>query len=289
MNSVSVLFSVLLFLVANISKKQSSSETVTFPMYSDEVQIVSSVLKNDSTKLVSTTDGDPLFFTRDVFTEACETGICYPIQLTLFWDYAGSFLGFSVPDNKPLTKAGHKEFSELDYFQLFTLLNHPDSKIAKYTKKDLVKVNREKHEVTDAESGATVNVANETLVRGAAFTCLTLWNIVNQHTENLVPENFGRTTPESNSGENMDTKLSGLKNLSASELALLMKQLHQAKLLRKLKTQMQLVNQLDELSALHCLLISNYLNREKYLYPEAYAVLKANKNIADCFSAMIHF
>ena len=88
-----------------------NQESKNYPFYSGEVHIASSILKNDSTKLVSDASGDPLFFSRDVFTEACETGVCYPIRITLFWDYAGGFLGFSVRDDYPLTKAGHNRIT----------------------------------------------------------------------------------------------------------------------------------------------------------------------------------
>ena len=287
MKWILVILSVLYSLVANISVKETGRKTITYPLYSGEVQLASSMLKNDSTKLVSDASSNPLFFSRDVFTEACETGICYPIQITIFWDYSGSFLGFSVPDEFPLTKAGHKEFSELDYFQLFTLLNHPDSKISKYTQMDLVKVNQKKQKATDAVAGATVKVSNETMVSGAAFTCLSLWNIVNRNTESLDPENFERSASVRISLEDSEDKLSSLKNLSAGELALLLKWAQDQKLLRKFEIQMQMVNQLEELPALQSLIISNYLNREKYLYPEANEVLKKNKKIADCFLGMI--
>ncbi len=282
-----VIISVLFSLTTNFSENQSEAKPAAFPLYAGEVQLASSTLENDSTKLVLDASGNPLFFSREVFTEACETGVCYPIKLTLFWDYAGSFLGFSVNNEFPLTKASHKEFSELDYFQLYTLLNHPESKISKYTKKDLVKVNQKKKDATDAVSGATVKVSNETMVSGAAFTCLTLWNIVNRNTENLNPGNFDWTTQVSISPEDLDTKLSNLKDRSAGELALLLKQAQDEKVLRKFEVQMQLVNQLNELPALQSVIISNYLNREKYLYPEANEILKKNKQISACFLGMI--
>ncbi|MDX8341363.1 hypothetical protein SLH46_19345 [Draconibacterium sp. IB214405] len=281
--------SILFSLVSNFNDKENGVKPEAYPLYAGKVQLSSSSLKDDSTKLVSDVAGNPLFYSREVLTEACETGVCYPIQLTLFWDYAGSFLGFSVPAEFPLTKDGHKEFSELDYFLLFTLLNHPDSKISKFTKRDLVKVNQKKQDESDAVSGATIKVSNETLVSGAAFTCLSLWNIVNKNTENLDPKNFERTTSVSISTEDLDSKLSSLKNLSVGELALLLQQAQNEKLLRKFEIQMQLVNQLEGLPALQSLIISNYLNREKYLYPEANEVLKKDKKIAACFLGMTHF
>lgn len=289
MKGVLLIISILCSVIAHRPDKEYSSHNATFPFYAEEICIASSLLKNDSTKLVYNASGDPLFFSREVLTEACETGECYPIRITLFWDCAGSFLGFSVPGEFPLTKTGHKEFTELDYFQLFTLLNHPNSKISKYTKKDLVKVNLKKHEPTDAVSGATVKVGNENLVSGAAFTCLTLWDIVNRNTENLCPENFKGTVSVQSSQYVYNEKLSNLKKVSARELALQLKQAQEKKLLRKFEIQMQLVNQLDELPVLQSLIISNYLSREKYLYPEANSLLKKNKKIADCFLTMTHF
>ncbi len=289
MKGVILIFSVLNFLVAENTEQISRSQIAAYPFFTDEVRIASSNLDDDSTKLISNAGGDPLFFSREVFTEACETGICYPIQITLFWDCTGSFLGFSIPKEFPLTKAGHKEFSEFDYFQLFTLLNHPESKISKYTKKELVKVNLKKQKTADAVSGATVKVGNETLVSGAAFTCFTLWDIVNRNTENLDPKYFGETAPDFIAQEDLEGELSNLKDLSANKLALLLTQAQDEKLLRKFEIQMQLVNELEELPELQSLIISNYLSREKFLYPEVKEVFKKNKKIADCFFKMTHF
>ncbi|WP_319591285.1 hypothetical protein [uncultured Draconibacterium sp.] len=288
MKGLLLVVSMFFSLVAQRPDEMHRSQNLDFPFYADEVLIASSTLESDSTKLVFNASGDPLFFSREVFTEACETGECYPIRITLFWDFAGSFLGFSVPDAYPLTKTGHNEFSESDYFQLFTLLNHPNSKISKYTKKELVKVNLKNQEPTDAVSGATIKVGNEKLVSGAAFTCLTLWDIVNRNTENLHPENFVGVVSNQSSQEVYDEKLSNLKKLSAGELALQLKQDQDNKQLRKFEVQMQLVNQLDECSVLHSLIINNYLNREKYLYPEVNEVLKKNTKIVDCFLKMTH-
>ena len=268
---------------------ENNTPEAKYPFYSGEVNIVPSQLESDSIQLVCDTAGNPLFFSREVFTEACETGVCFPIRITLFWDYSGSFLGFSVPEDFPLTKAGHKEFSDFDYFQLYTLLNHPDSKISKFTKKDLVKMNENSKDKPDAVSGATVQVAKEEVVSGAAFTCIELWNKVNRNSGVFSPANFNgaKTYPELEK-DALQEKLNTIKKLSVGELAVLLKQAQGEKLLRKFSMQMSLTKQLDELSPLHCLIISNYLNREDYLYLEARTIFKKNEVIRNCFSAMIN-
>ena len=260
----------------------------TYPFYSEEAFVTSSETLIDSTKLVLDAFGDPLFYSREIYTEVCETQICFPVKLTLFWDFAGSFLGFSVPSQFPLTKAGHKKFGRLEYFQLYTLLNHPNSKLAKLDKKDLVKYNKLQGDEPDAVTGETIHVSGEALVNGAAFTCFTLWDIVNKK-ENLVAENFGQKTnfTGTKSLDDWESEFEKMQQISPGKFALLMKDADEQRFLRKFSVQQLLTDKLDSLSPLKCLIVNNYLNRQKYIYPETKEKLKQCKKIEECFNKMI--
>ena len=206
----------------------------------------------------------------------------------MYWDFAGSFLGFSVPDEYSLTKAGHKKFNRLEYFQLYTLLNHPNSKLGKLNKKDLVKHNKSLGNEPDAVTGETIHVSGETLVGGAAFTCFTLWNIVNAQ-DNFQASSFGQKVDFSGA-ENLnewERELEDIQQISPGKFALLLNDADKQRFLRKFSVQQLLTDKLDSLSPLKCLMINNYLNRQNYVYPETRDKLKQCKSIEDCFSKMI--
>lgn len=283
----SLLFVLPLLSESQLQEKQLPQESL-YPFYSGEVVVKSSEILTDSTKLVLDTFGDPLFYFREIYTEVCETEVCFPVQLTLYWDFAGSFLGFSVPSEFPLTKAGHKKFRRVEYFQLYTLLNHPDSKLGKLNKKDLVKHNKTSENDPDAVTSETIHVSGETLVSGAAFTCFTLWNVVNKN-DNLHSETFGMKVDFTGTGnlDDWENQIKNIQQISPAKFALLLKNADEQRFLRNFSVQQLLTENLDSLSPLKCLIINNYLNRQKYVYPETTEKLKQCKKIEDCFALMV--
>ncbi|WP_321348708.1 hypothetical protein [uncultured Draconibacterium sp.] len=277
-----VVFIGVVFCLNQIANAQMLIHKRVFPFGSAEIDHTSLSTLNDSVYFLTDSAGSPQFYFQDVVAEVCEDKLCFPVQITLFWDVAGEFLAFQVSTNTPLTKVGHVPFTKSDYYQLFQLLNFPDSKLARYKKADLVQHNQKKTGAVDAVSGATVRIANEPMVNGAAFTCFSLWNIV--YRQNPVPQ------PDS--GKQLDKEMmeAGLENpakLSANELTILLNQAHREKKLRKLAVQKQLTAHFEQMTSLQCLLVSNYLNRQNYIYPEAEEDLKSCAKIESTFARMI--
>ncbi len=275
-----------LLLAENNWYAQSQQEEYHFPFYTGDVMAVllqSSEDGSDTLMLVSDNSGEPLFYFSNIYAEVCETQVCYPVQLTLYWDFSGSFLGFQIPQNHPLTKAGHKEFSPFEYFQLYTLLNHPDSKLGKLDKKDLVKHNNSSEETPDAASGATIHLSTETMVSGAAFTCFTLWNKVDSVNQILTKnKSDNKMSPDV-----LKSKLAGIDHISPGELALLLQSADEHGQLKKFAVQKILTDDLNKFSPLKSLIISNFINRQRYIYPEVAGKLKQNRQIQKCFNNMI--
>lgn len=210
--------------------------------------------------------------------------VCFPVQITMFWDCSGSFLGFYIPRNRPLTKSGHKEFGQFEYFQLYTLLNNPNSKLGKLDKKDLVKHNYVSKDAPDAISGETIHISNEIMVSGAAFTCYTLWNKVDSTRQFITGK---LVDSEVISQNDFKVEITNINEIPAAKLALILKIADEQKWLRKLSIQNELVENINTISPLKSLIVSNYLNHQKYLYPEVKAKLDNCRNLQECFENMI--
>ncbi|QGY42134.1 hypothetical protein GM418_00230 [Maribellus comscasis] len=277
----------LLFFAEFHTKENQQKEQ--FPFYRNKFSLIPAINRetaDDSTMLVADAAQNPLFYCRNIFTEVCNTGECKPAELTLYWDITGNFLGFLVSDDKPLTKIGHREFNKNDYYQLFTVLNNPSSKLRETGEEKLVRLNAQK---TDATSGATISVKNETLVAGGAFTCFTLWNIV-YHKNNRLVMNIHETIhtgfKNDKNVNDWKTYFSDIQNTHPAELTIALNTADQQKVLRKFSIQTLLTEKLQNLSPIQILLINNYLNRQKYVYPEAKEELKNCKKLQEIFKNM---
>lgn len=71
----------------------------TYEVTADEM-----IIEDDG--LVEVYAGKNTFFYRHLTTAVCESRECYPAEITLYWDFAGNYLGFEVPKENPLNKTG---------------------------------------------------------------------------------------------------------------------------------------------------------------------------------------
>ncbi len=62
--------------------------------------------------------GLPLWFATDVHSNVCLTKECLPLNLWLFWNGAGGYLGFQLYNNEPLTKTDDVVFTQQGYSAL---------------------------------------------------------------------------------------------------------------------------------------------------------------------------
>ncbi|NJO91016.1 MAG: hypothetical protein HC831_20155 [Chloroflexia bacterium] len=279
------LFITILFLFTqwNPGADNPFFEPTEYPFYSGTVFTKPAKNKGDltdSTQVVLDSLRHPLFYSRQISTGVCETNQCKPVHLTLFWDMAGSFLGFQIPKEEPLTKANHAKFTLADYYRLYTILNDPDSKIGNLSKQKLVQNNT--RTAIDAISAATQTTNKNIVVSGAAFTCYTLWHIVNNNS--ILPlqplnQNKKKLSYWKSYFENM-------QKIPAGELAINLQQAHYQNILSKFIIQKLITKDMKMLSPLKCLIINNYLNRQKYIYPEARNELNNCKNLNAIFLRM---
>lgn len=171
----------------------------------------------------------PKFYYSKLVTPVCESGECYLVEVSIFWDLIGNYLGFKLPRDKILTKIDHKHFDKADYEKLHRILSDINWPLAGYAINELI-VDSTKILVDselDAYSGATVNfVREQDNIPGALYTIHTLWefvhsreiiNHIQDHTLRLVEDNsFTLTTFLTN--EKLSQKLWALDNIDQSVL-----------------------------------------------------------------------
>ena len=123
--------------------------------------------------------GLTVWFGRDIFKDVCMTGQCKMMRLWVFWDGAGNYLGFQVPENEPLTKSDHTEFAGTDYEKLHNILLDTASILKDLKTEDLTVEDETKKKVeVDGYTAATKPGLAEVVVKDAVYTCHTLWHTV---------------------------------------------------------------------------------------------------------------
>ncbi len=138
-------------------------------------------------KIAFAENDKPKFYYSKLVTPVCESGACYLVNVKTFWDLVGTYLGFSLPPDRILTKIDHEHFEMADYEKLDRILSDPNWPLAGYAINELI-VDSTKVLVDseiDAYSGATAPfVREQDNIPGALYTIYTLWEFV--HDEDIV-------------------------------------------------------------------------------------------------------
>jgi hypothetical protein len=67
-------------------------------------------LNDDSLYLVKTKENIPIHYFRNIATEVCFDNQCRLLDITVFWNITGRYLGFELPDGEFLSKYDHEPF-----------------------------------------------------------------------------------------------------------------------------------------------------------------------------------
>lgn len=180
---------------------------------------------------------NPYFYKSSLTTPVCETGVCKLVNIDLYWDLAGDFIGFDL-DNGELTKINHEPFTDHDYQKLKYILNNKNWPLANYPIRNLI-IDSTYYlidEKVDGYSGATASFINaDDNIQGALYTVYTLWHHVNnqvltaqlkRYTISFLNDEFILKMLASDKAgyQKMGLEnLSILKELQKNELALLVK------------------------------------------------------------------
>lgn len=141
-------------------------------------------LPDDSLFLVRIKGDTPLHYFKPITTEVCFDNECRLLNITVYWNITGRYLGFELSDGEFLSKRDHEPFSDSEYKKLNDLLADPSLPLGQVSFEALIKA--PEADSVDAVSGATTADVAQMVVKGAAYTTYTLWNIVHGPTADRV-------------------------------------------------------------------------------------------------------
>ena len=124
------------------------------------------------------TNALPIWFATDVHEVVCFKGECRPLNLWVFWNGTGGYLGFDLYRDEQLMKTDHVEFTQDDYAKLHHLLADTGSILKNVKKEDLIIDTIISNDRVDAYTGPTRPSLQEALVKNAAYSCYALWHTV---------------------------------------------------------------------------------------------------------------
>lgn len=150
----------------------------------------------------------PIKYYSNVITPVCDDGVCYLMEIEVYWDLLGNFLDYEEVLGSPLTKFDHIEFTNEDHEKMKKILSDKTSLLANYNMEDLIDNSIQitsKFEL-DGVSGATHKSIENEVVGGAVYSTYTLWHIVNgkvaeqivHHTESILNDSLLVQMLESN-------------------------------------------------------------------------------------------
>lgn len=140
--------------------------------------------------------GDPVFYSRNVVTSVCFDGECRLLDVIVYWNPTGRYLGFELPEKEYLSKHDHEPFTAEEYIKLHSLLADPFLPLGEYSYNEIVmegskeEYSDSQYEVKeiDAVSSATSKFILDYVVEGAAFTTYKLWHLIYGPTNGVIKE-----------------------------------------------------------------------------------------------------
>ena len=146
----------------------------------------SDTLSGDSLFLVKTKRNIPIHYFKNITTEVCFDSECRLLDITVYWNITGRYLGFELPKGEFLSKHDHEPFSNDEYERLNGLLADPHLPLGGISFEKLIEIPETEIDSIDGISGATTEDVSKMVVKGAAYTTYTLWNIIYGPTQDYV-------------------------------------------------------------------------------------------------------
>lgn len=157
-----------------------STRTVGLPVKSVAVHLTAfrDSLAGDTIYQALSENDYPVSYHRKIRTSVCFDNKCRLLNIVVYWNITGRYLGFELPSGEFLSKAEHKPFRHSEYARLHSLLVEPHSPLADIAYNELVPVKSEMMTGIDAVSAPTSRNLLAFVVEGAAYTTYKLWHIV---------------------------------------------------------------------------------------------------------------
>jgi hypothetical protein len=183
-----MLFFILSLLQEQEEIRYSQVSTVAFDwdeLQADTLIFQDTLTANDLYQMINN-EGIPLFYGQDIVTEVCFDDKCRLLRISVYWNITGRYLGFRLVDGEFLSKKEHEAFSNEEYEKLNALLADPSLPLGEVSFEKLIMNPAVNLEEVDGVTGATTADVSKMVVKGAAYTTFTLWNIVHGPTKEVV-------------------------------------------------------------------------------------------------------
>jgi len=184
----------LLFFLSYKSVCQVNSKSISYFTQST-IPDAMSIENNHSlsfgdTLFLTQTEGDiPLYYFQRYQTGICFDNKCRPLDILIYWNITGRYLGFKLPRDEFLSKTDHEPFNSSEYELLHELLANSELPFSNISFYDIIIDKPKNIASVDGTSGATAASLSKYVVQGAAYTTYTLWNIVYGSTRKLIMDN----------------------------------------------------------------------------------------------------
>jgi hypothetical protein len=158
------------FLSQTLSFSPEGVKSYTFD-FNDE-------LPDDTLFQTITKEGYPLHYYRRLKGNVCFDDKCRLLDVVVYWNITGRYLGFELPPKEFLSKTEHEPFTEDEYQRLNTLLADEQSALASMSYEELVPRQRFIAKGIDGVTSATAKNVLDYIVKGAAYTTYTMWHFI---------------------------------------------------------------------------------------------------------------
>jgi hypothetical protein len=185
---VGILLSSFLQESRHIKYMKASTLNASFATEGSFQETIKDSITHESVYLQKSKEGIPLHYRKIIRDNVCFDKECRKLDIIIYWNITGRYLGFELPEGEFLSKQDHEPFVESEYQRLHALLANSSIPLDAFSFEDLIEKPSLKHQDLDAVSGATSKSLAEMVVKGAAYTTYKLWNIVNGPTMDFVSD-----------------------------------------------------------------------------------------------------
>jgi len=141
-------------------------------------------LGKDTLFQIRTAEGEPMAYYRKIKQEACFDGKCRPLNVWVYWNITGRYLGLALPPGEFLSKTEHVPFTRAEYWRLNGLLADSLSPLGQWKIQQIKKTSGEAD--LDGITGATTPSIAPYVVKGALYTTYVLWHVIYGNTQQEV-------------------------------------------------------------------------------------------------------
>lgn len=133
-------------------------------------------IPDDTLTIYFSATSQPEVFSRNIYTAVCIDSLCRPVDITLYWEVTGKYLGYSFSPGEELTKREHVPFWENDYKRLSEILSDSTSQLGFYSPEEIHPA-KQAVKKSDGITGATLPDLSPWIVPEAAYTSYTIWHL----------------------------------------------------------------------------------------------------------------